>query len=69
MDLYLLPQSAFPPGGLYFRNSKWAEETKAKNVIIHNNYIIGHDNKKRRFQQYGLWLVDKHFNESPLGKI
>ncbi|CAN1309142.1 UDP-D-xylose:L-fucose alpha-1,3-D-xylosyltransferase MGP4 [Linum perenne] len=35
-DLYLLPQSAFPTGGLYFKNKTWVEGTKGKHVIIHN---------------------------------
>ncbi|KAJ4824468.1 UDP-D-xylose:L-fucose alpha-1,3-D-xylosyltransferase mgp4 [Turnera subulata] len=68
-DLYLLPQAAFPTGGLYFRNKRWAEETKGKHVIIHNNYIKGFDNKVKRFRDYGLWLVDDHADESPLGRL
>ncbi|KAG9442005.1 hypothetical protein H6P81_017859 [Aristolochia fimbriata] len=39
VDLYLLPQAAFPSGGLYFKNKTWVQETKALHVIIHNNYI------------------------------
>ncbi|XP_018474439.2 UDP-D-xylose:L-fucose alpha-1,3-D-xylosyltransferase 1 [Raphanus sativus] len=69
VDLYLLPQAAFPAGGLYFTNETWVEETKGKHVIIHNNYIIGYDNKMKRFHDFGLWLVDDHALESPLGKL
>ncbi|KAJ4838006.1 UDP-D-xylose:L-fucose alpha-1,3-D-xylosyltransferase mgp4 [Turnera subulata] len=69
VDLYLLPQAAFPTGGLYFTNKTWVEETKGKHIIIHNNYIRGFDNKMKRFRDYGLWLVDNHANESPLGKL
>ncbi|KAG7553318.1 Nucleotide-diphospho-sugar transferase [Arabidopsis thaliana x Arabidopsis arenosa] len=69
VDLYLLSQVAFPTGGLYFSNGAWVKETKGKHVIIHNNYIIGYDNKMRRFHDYGLWLVDDHALESPLGKL
>uniref|UniRef100_A0A7N0T4R1 Glycosyltransferase n=1 Tax=Kalanchoe fedtschenkoi TaxID=63787 RepID=A0A7N0T4R1_KALFE len=68
-DLYLLPQVAFPTGGLYFRNKTWVRETKGKHVIIHNNYIIGFEKKIKRFKDYGLWLVDDHAEESPLGRI
>nr|POF08346.1 udp-d-xylose:l-fucose alpha-1,3-d-xylosyltransferase mgp4 [Quercus suber] len=39
VDLYLLPQAAFPTGGLYFKNKTWVQETKGMHVIIHNNYI------------------------------
>ncbi|KAM7476475.1 hypothetical protein LguiB_023718 [Lonicera macranthoides] len=69
VDLYLLPQAAFPTGGLYFKNESWVEETKGKHAIIHNNYITGFDKKIKRFHDYGLWLVDDHASESPLGKL
>lgn len=69
VDLYLLPQAAFPTGGLYFKNKTWVKETKGKHVIIHNNYIVGFEKKTKRFRDYGLWLVDDHALESPLGKL
>lgn len=69
VDLYLLPQAAFPTGGLYFKNPTWVQETKGMQVIIHNNYIVGFEKKIKRFQEYGLWLVDDYASESPLGKI
>ncbi|WOL00470.1 hypothetical protein Cni_G09183 [Canna indica] len=69
VDMYLLPQAAFPTGGLYFKNKSWVKETKDMQVIIHNNYITGFDKKIKRFKDYGLWLVDDHGHESPLGKM
>ncbi|CAH2072072.1 unnamed protein product [Thlaspi arvense] len=69
VDLYLLSQAAFPTGGLYFKNETWVNETKGKHVIIHNNYIVGFKNKMKRFRDFGLWLVDDHALESPLGKL
>ncbi|XP_048552719.1 UDP-D-xylose:L-fucose alpha-1,3-D-xylosyltransferase MGP4-like [Triticum urartu] len=69
VDVYLLPQSAFPTGGLYFKNKTWVKETKGKHVIIHNNYITGFEKKIKRFRDHKLWLVDEHSDESPLGKI
>lgn len=69
VDLYLLPQAAFPTGGLYFKNQTWVEETKGKHVIIHNNYIVGFEKKIKRFHDYNLWLVDDHASESPLGRL
>ncbi|KAK6930171.1 Nucleotide-diphospho-sugar transferase [Dillenia turbinata] len=69
VDLYLLPQAAFPTGGLYFRNKTWVKETKGKHVIIHNNYILGFEKKIKRFRDYGFWLVDDHADESPLGRL
>ncbi|XP_062027397.1 UDP-D-xylose:L-fucose alpha-1,3-D-xylosyltransferase MGP4-like [Rosa rugosa] len=68
-DLYLLSQAAFPTGGLYFKNKTWVKETNGMHVIIHNNYILGFEKKIRRFHDYGLWLVDDHAHESPLGRI
>ncbi|KAF6153265.1 hypothetical protein GIB67_000054 [Kingdonia uniflora] len=69
VDLYLLPQAAFPSGGLYFKNETWVQETKGLHVIIHNNYITGFDKKIKRFHDFGLWLVDDHALESPLGRL
>ncbi|KAL4190063.1 hypothetical protein AMTRI_Chr08g168540 [Amborella trichopoda] len=69
VDLYLLPQTGFPSGGLYFKNQTWVDETKGKHVIIHNNYITGFDKKIKRFRDFGLWLVDDHAHESPLGGL
>ncbi|GAA0157022.1 transferase [Lithospermum erythrorhizon] len=69
VDMYLLPQAAFPTGGLYFKNKTWVKETKGMHVIIHNNYIIGFEKKIKRFHDYKLWLVDDHSSESPLGKL
>ncbi|XP_010251585.1 PREDICTED: UDP-D-xylose:L-fucose alpha-1,3-D-xylosyltransferase MGP4-like [Nelumbo nucifera] len=69
VDLYLLPQAAFPTGGLYFKNKTWVEETKGMHVIIHNNYITGFEKKIKRFRDFGLWLVDDYVLESPLGRI
>ncbi|XP_042504347.1 UDP-D-xylose:L-fucose alpha-1,3-D-xylosyltransferase MGP4-like isoform X2 [Macadamia integrifolia] len=66
VDLYLLPQVAFPSGGLYFKNQTWVQETKGLHVIIHNNYITGFEKKIKRFRDFGLWLVDDHSLESPL---
>lgn len=69
VDLYLLPQVAFPTGGLYFKNQTWVEETKGMTVIIHNNYITGFEKKIKRFQDNGLWFVDDHASKSPLGRL
>ncbi|KAF9608290.1 hypothetical protein IFM89_008575 [Coptis chinensis] len=69
VDLYLLPQVAFPSGGLYFKNQTWVQETKGQHVIIHYNYITGFDKKIKRFHDFGLWLVDDHAQEPPLGRV
>ncbi|XP_043716348.1 UDP-D-xylose:L-fucose alpha-1,3-D-xylosyltransferase MGP4-like [Telopea speciosissima] len=69
VDLYLLPQVAFPSGGLYFKNQTWVQQTKGLQAIVHNNYITGFEKKIKRFHDFGLWLVDDHSMESPLGRL
>ena len=68
VDVYLLPQPAFPSGGLYFKNETWRKETTGQHVIVHNNYIIGIDKKVQRFRAAGLWLVEKDAALSPLSE-
>lgn len=68
VDVYLLPQQAFPSGGLYFKNETWRKETTGQHVIVHNNYIIGIDKKVQRFRAAGLWLVEKDAALSPLSE-
>jgi len=59
-----LPMDRFPHGGRYFTEINYKNFTSHRNkacnnmtVVVHNNYIVGHENKRQRFQQYGLWLV------------
>ncbi|CAN0344653.1 unnamed protein product, partial [Ectocarpus sp. 13 AM-2016] len=49
------------PGNIGF------DETYVKNnyallqdklLIVHNNWIVGHDPKRKRFRMAGLWVVD-----------
>ncbi|ESQ29539.1 hypothetical protein EUTSA_v10024115mg [Eutrema salsugineum] len=48
---------------------KTTHQTMGKHVVVHNNYIVGYDNKMKRFQDFGLWLVADNSHESPLGKL
>jgi len=53
-----LSGALFPNGDQYFRlmdNNK-----KRAVVVVHNNYIVGHDAKKRRFQDNGLWRLPNY---------
>jgi rhamnogalacturonan II specific xylosyltransferase len=45
-----LPRQEFPSGDLYFGQNK-----QQNVVIVHNNYIVGKDNKIQRFKEVGLW--------------
>lgn len=69
VNLYVLPQQAFPSGGLYFKNETWRNETQEKHVIIHNNYITGFEKKIHRFHEFKLWFVDDNDLNSTLQKL
>lgn len=68
VDVYLLPQVAFPSGGLYFKNDSWRKETENKHVIVHNNYVVGFDQKIKRFRAHNLWFVELDAGLSPLAE-
>lgn len=52
----ILDRSTLPSGYDYFNlNCCRPNETNIGAAIIHNNYIIGIDAKRARFQRYGLW--------------
>lgn len=58
-----LGEIEFAPGRLYFdewvkRGDLLERQMKNETMVIHNNYIIGHDAKKRRFQEHGLWIAN-----------
>jgi uncharacterized protein (TIGR01627 family) len=48
-----LPRQEFPSGDLYFGQNK-----QQNVVIVHNNYIVGKDNKIQRFKEVGLWSIN-----------
>jgi rhamnogalacturonan II specific xylosyltransferase len=68
VDVYLLPQVAFPSGGLYFKNETWRKEMANKHVIVHNNYVVGFDQKTKRFRDHNLWFVEVDAQLSPLSE-
>lgn len=59
---------AFPSGGLYFKNDSWRKETENKHVIVHNNYVVGFDQKIKRFRAHNLWFVELDAGLSPLAE-
>lgn len=65
VKLYLLPQEAFPSGGLYFKNETWRSETRGKQAIVHNNYITGFEKKIKRFRDFNLWSLDDGDDTDP----
>ena len=57
-NLRFLEFDLFPNGALFF-DKEWREKQARRPVIIHNNWIIGHDEKVVRFRELGLWHADK----------
>jgi len=51
-----LDNKKFPDGYLYF--DQYNETGQKDAVVVHNNFIIGHDQKLTRFRKHGLWLLD-----------
>jgi hypothetical protein len=43
-------------GNAFFE--KYSQNQRDHVAIVHNNYVIGHEVKKRRFQKANLWLVN-----------
>ena len=57
----ILPMKYFPSGRRYFEIMK---EKDRKNVfVIHNNFIVGKNNKINRFKEFDLWIPDAYFSE------
>jgi rhamnogalacturonan II specific xylosyltransferase len=50
-----LPRWAFPNGNDYYEVFDDAQRAKA--VVIHNNFMVGHDKKRNHFITEGLWNV------------
>ena len=49
----------FPAGYQYFDETNYTGYPNAKYanaVVVHNNYIVGHDKKIERFQKFNLWM-------------
>ncbi len=59
-----LGEIEFPSGRLYF--DEWVKEggelerqKKKRSLVVHNNYIVGHDAKRKRFEEHGIWIDKK----------
>mmetsp|Transcript_25801 Transcript_25801/g.52980 ORF Transcript_25801/g.52980 Transcript_25801/m.52980 type:complete len:347 (+) Transcript_25801:29-1069(+) len=50
-----LPNELFPNGKVYFEKMTDAEREGA--LVVHNNYIIGYDEKIDRFKNFDLWAL------------
>ena len=56
VSVFLLPSSLFPSGNRYFRSTASVETPS----IVHNNFIIGKEAKKARFERHGLWFSSRN---------
>ena len=57
LNVKILDSANFPNGKLFF-NEKWRGDKK-EIVVVHNNWIVGHDTKVERFKSCGMWSVGK----------
>jgi Nucleotide-diphospho-sugar transferase len=51
-----LPRLAFPNGNDYYEVFDDAQRAKA--VVVHNNFMVGHDKKRDHFIAERLWNVE-----------
>jgi len=49
-----LPDDVFPSGYAYFNVQAHLLSTK-RPAVVHNNFIVGRNLKRARFQRYGMW--------------
>jgi len=62
LGIYKLSMEKFPPGNVYFSPDLDGQDQV---VLVHNNFIVGHDAKRRRFQDRGLWLTPDSSQRDP----
>lgn len=58
----IIPPKMFPPGIEFFDHDyveDYAQIYHKEALIVHNNWIKGHDDKLQRFREYHLWDVDE----------
>lgn len=55
LNLHMFPLSEFPNGRYFYKFSEKIQDTI---VMVHFNWIIGHE-KKKRMQKYNMWLESK----------
>lgn len=60
MRMDVFPSESFPAGREFFAHSyeeDYARINFPEIMIVHNNFLKGHDMKLGRFQEYHLWDV------------
>jgi hypothetical protein len=64
LNVVVLDRTAFPNGTAFF-DLKLPQRQSIQPCIIHNNCIIGHDSKVRRFVDFRLWFRDNRPTPTP----
>ena len=55
----LLPESTYSSGNVFFHTHQFLWDRIAENqTIIHNNYVVGYENKIYRLKEMGLYPLD-----------
>ena len=55
IGIRLMPCPAFP-NGFRYASYAWRKAQRKKPLLVHNNWIKGHDAKRERFRLWGLWI-------------
>lgn len=61
LKLEYVSEDVMPRGREFFEDEaeeNYAQDVKPEAMIVHNNFIKGHERKRDRFQKYHLWWVD-----------
>ncbi|KAI8145052.1 nucleotide-diphospho-sugar transferase-domain-containing protein [Fennellomyces sp. T-0311] len=58
-NVVLLDVLHFPNGYVYF-DQKWPERRGVEPFMVHANYLVG-DDKKKRLQEHGFWYLDEQW--------
>ncbi|XP_072032610.1 uncharacterized protein [Amphiura filiformis] len=59
LKVKVLDPDKFLSGHFYFDEEWRTKNPQVKPVMLHNNWIIGHDVKVQRFKNLGMWLLDQ----------
>lgn len=51
-----LPCDLFP-NGFRYASDEWRAAQRRRPILVHNNWIKGHEAKRERFERWGMWLA------------
>ena len=65
LPLRLLPCDLFPNGYRY-ASEAWRAAQRRRPLLVHNNWIVGHDAKLQRFRSWRMWLAGSELDGDKL---